>query len=128
MVVSSNLHLGKGIVRGDAFPFRRIIPGIPSGAVISSVIFTLKASLADADGSATIQKSITSSNVAGTGQVENVGTGGIGVIRFDLTATDTLAMIADQKYYFDIQVTLDSGDILTIESGITSAKEQVTQS
>lgn len=127
MVTVTNLHLGKGIVRGDIFSFRRTVTGVPSGVTIASAILTIKAALADVDGSAIVQKSITTSNVSGTGHVEDTGADGIGVLRFDMGSADTLAMTADIKYYFDIQVTLSSGDVLTIESGVTTAKEQVTQ-
>lgn len=125
MVVESNLHLGKGIVRGDRFSIRRIVTGIPSGVLVSSASLYIKEALTDADSAAIIAKEITSSNVAGTGQVEDTGSSGTAKIRFDLVVADTEAPVADQKYYFDMEVVLDSGDILTIESGITSFREQV---
>lgn len=127
MVVESNLHLGKGIVRGDKFPIRRIVRKIPAGITISSSILTLKATIAIAD-PGLFQKSITSTNVAGTGQVEDTNTNGIGKLRFDLNSADTLLMVADTDYYFDIQVTFSDGTILTLESGLTQASAQVTTS
>ena len=127
MVIESNLHLGKGIVRGDKFSIRRTVRGVPSGITISGSILTLKSTIATAD-PGLFQKSITSSNVAGTGQIENTGASGVGTLRFDLDDSDTLLMAADTEYFFDIQVTLSSGDIYTLESGVTSAKAQVTTS
>lgn len=35
-------------------------------------------------------------------------------------------MTADISYHYDIQVLLSSGEIYTLESGRTSAREQVT--
>ena len=127
MVVETNLHLGKGIVRGDKFSLRRTVRGVPSGATISGSILTLKSTIATAD-PGLFQKSITSSNVAGTGQIENTGASGVGTIRFDLDDSDTLLMAADTEYFFDIQITLSNGDIYTLETGVTSAKAQVTTS
>ena len=127
MVVETNLHLGKGIVRGDQFSIRRVVKGIPSSILVSSAQLTLKSTIATAD-PGLFQKSITSANVAGTGQVENTGASGVAVIRFDINDDDTLLMAADTDYFFDIQVTLSSGDIYTLESGVTSAKAQVTTS
>jgi len=119
--------MGEGIVRGDQFSFRRIVRGVPAGVTISSAILTLKATIATAD-PGLFQKSITSSNVVGTGQIEDTGSSGVGKLRFDLTDDDTLLMTADTQYYFDIQVTLSNGDILTLERGQTSAVSQVTTS
>ena len=127
MVVETNLHMGEGIVRGDQFSFRRIVRGVPAGVTISSAILTLKATIATAD-PGLFQKSITSSNVAGTGHIEDTGASGIGKLRFDLTDDNTLLMTADTQYYFDIQITLSSGDIITLERGQTSASAQVTTS
>lgn len=118
MVVRTNLHMGLGIVRGDVFPLRRVISGIPSAITISSAKLTLKTTLSDAD-PGLWQLSAT---------VEDAGSSGTGTIRFDITSTQTLLMVADTPYYFDIQVTLSSGTILTPETGVTEAIEQVTVS
>ena len=124
MVIETNLHMGKGIVRGDQFSIRRTVRGLPSGVTITAGLLTIKDAIATAD-PGLIQKSITSSNVAGTGQIEDTGASGIGKIRFDLTTTNTLLMTADTDYYFDIQVTLSNSDVLTLEHGFTSANTQV---
>lgn len=122
MVVETNLHNGEGIIRGDQFSIRRTVTGIPSGVLISAALLTLKATIS---GAALFSKSITSSNVAGTGHIESTGSGGIGKLRFDILDDDTLLMTADTEYFFDIQVTLDNGDIITLETGKTSAKAEV---
>lgn len=125
MVIESNLHLGKGIVRGDAFPIYRIITALVSGVTISSAQLTLKVNITDAD-PGLFQKSIAPANVAGTGRVEDIGTSGTGQIRFDIVSANTLLMTADYEYYFDIQLKLSNGEVRTIERGYTSAKSEVT--
>lgn len=117
MVVTTNLHLGLGIVRGDSFPIRRSVTGIPTGDTIASAKLTLKAAIGDADpGLFQVSASVEDSGV----------TSGIGVIRFDISSANTLLMVQDTPYYFDIQVTLTGGSILTPEQGTTSAVYQVT--
>lgn len=127
MVVDSNLHMGFGIVRGDQFSIRRTVVGLPSGNIISSAQLTVKSAYSISDAGATIHKDINTTNNEGVGQVEDAGSNGTGRIRFDLEAEDTEAFVADNEYYFDIQIKLNNGSILTLEKGITSAKEQVTQ-
>lgn len=125
MVIESNLHQGKGIVRGDKFSIPRTVLGVPSGVTISNAYLTLKASIGLAD-PGLFQKSITSANSPGTGQIEDTGASGVGKLRFDLGTADTLLMTADTSYFYDIAITLSSGDKLTLETGVTSAKAQVT--
>ena len=127
MAVEGNLHGGLGIVRGDVFSIRRTVNKIPSARTIAEAWLTVKAAIADVDGSATFQKIITSADVAGTGQIEDTGADGSAVLRFDLVAADTLAMTAGTSYFYDIQIRLDNSAILTLESGTTSAIGQITQ-
>ena len=117
MVIETNLHLGVGIVQGNVFPLHRYITGMPSSITVSSAKLTLKNLPSDPDGSAIFQL---------TASIEDSGSSGTATIRFDLSAANTNAMTANTQYYFDIQVTLSSGTILTIESGLTSAKASVT--
>jgi hypothetical protein len=127
MVVESNLHLGKGIVRGNQFPIRRIITRIPAAVTVDEAWLTLKAGLTDAD-PGLFQKHITTVNVAGTGQIEDNGAVRTNAkVRFDLLAADTTLMVAETQYYFDIKLLFSSGDLLTIERGLTSSEERVTQ-
>jgi hypothetical protein len=127
MVVEGNLHGGLGIVRGDVFSLRRTVNKIPSARTVAEAWLTVKAAIADADGSATFQKIITTGDVQGTGQIEDDGADGSAVLRFDLTAANTAAMTAGTEYFYDLQLRLDNNNILTLESGKTSATSQVTQ-
>ena len=125
MVTESNLHGGKGFVRGDAFAIKRTITRIPAGVTISEAWLTVKSDYATVDASATFQKIITSSATA-SGQITDIGSDGMGEVVFEISATNTLAMSADFDYYYDIQILLSNGSIRTIERGITSALAQVT--
>lgn len=124
MVIESNLHQGHGIVRGNIFSLRRTITGLPSGITVSGAELTVKTSTSDAD-PGIFQKTITSSNVAGTGQIEDTGSTGAAVLRFDLGSADTLAMVANTEYYYDINITMSDASLVTVESGRTSARERV---
>lgn len=124
MVIESNLHQGHGIVRGNIFSLRRTITGLPSGITVSGAELTVKTSTDDAD-PGIFQKTITSSNVAGTGQIEDTGSTGAAVLRFDLGSADTLAMVANTEYYYDINITMSDASLVTVESGRTSARERV---
>lgn len=126
MVIESNLHNGLGIVRGDVFSIRRTVNKIPSSRTVVEAWLTVKAAVADVDASATFQKIITSTDSAGTGQIEDTGADGSAVIRFDITAANTTAMTASTSYFYDIQIRLDNSAILTLESGTTSATAQIT--
>lgn len=117
MVVTTNLHNGIGIVRGDAFPIRRSYPNVPTSTYVTAGYLTLKSAIADADPglfqlTATIEDS---------GSVT-----GIAVLRWDVSAANTLAMVQDTPYYFDTQINLSDGQKLTPEQGVTSAVFQVT--
>lgn len=127
MVVTTNLHLDLGIVRGNKFPLKRIIANIPAGVTLSEAYLTLKAAYTDAD-PGLFQKHITTANVSGVGRIENDGTSGTGELRFDLTEADTEAMVADTPYFFDIKLVDSGGYLLTVERGTTSAVNWVTQS
>lgn len=116
MVVATNLHMGLGIVRGDSFPLRRTLPGVPPSVTVSSAKLTVKLAIADAS-PGLFQLTAT---------VEDTGTSGIGVIRFDFSSANTLLMVQDQPYFFDIQVTLSNANVLTPEYGITSSTYEVT--
>lgn len=125
MVVNTNLHMGLGIVRGDAFSITRIVPGIPSGLTVTAAALTLKTLNSTSD-PGVIQKLITTSEQAGIGYVETPGSSGTAQLRFDLSAADTRVLTADLDYYFDIQITLSNGNIRTIERGITQSSDETT--
>lgn len=125
--MANGLSDGSGLVRGDAFPLYRVVPGVPSGVTVTEGWLTVKDDVDDNDASATFQKNITISDNPGQGHVEEDGADGVAVLRFDLTTTDTLAVSADTRYYYDIQVRTSDSQIHTIESDFETWKEQVTR-
>jgi hypothetical protein len=129
MVMRTTLDNGLGLVRGDVFSLRRTVTGLPTGVTVAKAWLMVKTAYSVADGSATISKAITSSNVAGTGQIEvsGSGTGRVAVLRFDLTNTNTTAVTAGVVYVYDIQVLLSNADIVTIESGTATWASEVAQ-
>jgi hypothetical protein len=91
-------------------------------------IFTLKASLTDAD-PGVLQKKVTTSAVSGVGQITADGstTSGAAVARFDFTAAQTAAL-SPQTYWFDVKVKTASGRVLPDAKGIVTVTMQTTTS
>ncbi len=112
-------------VAGDAIRRRvtidRSASKIPSGVTITKGWLTIKASKADAD-PGLIQKVITTTNVDGTGHIENDGTGNVNpVVRFDFTAANTLTIGVEEvvgRRHFDVQVIASDGRPYTPEIGL----------
>jgi len=119
----------RDIVMGDDISIRRTIDraqsGFQAGVTITNAWFTVKAELADAD-PGLVQKDVTTTDVPGTGQIENDGTGDVNmVVRFDLLPADTVA-IDTLLRHFDIQVKTNGGQIYTPEAGGIAATREVT--
>lgn len=118
------------VVAGSALTYRATIDreesGLESGAVLTKAWMTFKDSLSDAD-PGIVQKIITTTDVPGTGQIEDDGSGDVDpVVRFDLQATDTellvdVAKVAEalptEKYY-DVKVLANLGGPYTGELGL----------
>lgn len=87
---------------------------------------TLKTDLSVAD-PGSLQKAVTTSNVAGTGQITADGsaTSGLATIRFDLTATDT-AGLSPRDYVFDVKVKTNSTAKAYAAGGIWHFFQNVT--
>lgn len=92
------------------------------------VILTLKINISDAD-PGVIQKKITTSNVAGTGQITADGstTSGAAVGRFDFTAAQTAAL-SPQTYIFDTVFKTNSGARFPGAQGRVDVIQQTTTS
>lgn len=119
------------VVVGDDLSIRRTIDFaktlFPTGTTINMAWLTCKSAIADAD-PGLFQKAITTTDVPGTGQIENDGTGDVDmVIRFDLLPVNTTAIgPADFVRHFDIQVKTTAGKIYTPEKGLISSVDEVT--
>lgn len=128
MVEKATLDNGLGFVRGDVCSVYRVISDLPSGTTVSIAWLMVKTAYSVADGSATISKEITTSNVAGTGQIEDDGTtDGTATLRFDLTNTNTTAVTADVLYVYGIQYKLSDGTVREFEHGTVTWAAEVVQ-
>ena len=125
MVIQTNLHMGKGFVWGDGFSLRRDVI-VPPGLTVTKAYLTVKTNQTDNDGSALFQKAITTTNSAGTGQVEDAGASGTAVLRFDITSTNSQAPAKDTLVYFSLRVIYSDGTDITLENGMTSWASSTT--
>lgn len=113
-----------GYAVGDDLLVRRTInrslSNLPTGVVIAQAWMTIKESETDADVDALVQKDITTTDVSGTGQIEEDGGASAGdadpILRFDLTDADTRTIGGNHRWY-DIQVRTDTDAIYTGEKG-----------
>lgn len=87
---------------------------------------TVMADPSGLDISAVFQKIISTTNLTGTGWIEEDGTGSI-VVRFDLTSTDTALLTPDQNYYYDIKLLGSDGNLYVPETGRMIARQNVTK-
>ena len=110
MITSLQLHNGQGIVRGDVVSIRRNIIGVPNGITLSSAILTGKTAIADPDANALFQITAT---------IEANGSNGVATARWDLTAVNTNAPVANTQFYYGMKFTFSDGTKLTLESGTT---------
>ena len=120
----------RDIVIGDDVSIRRTIDRIASGFVagttITNAFLTIKAAIDDAD-PGLVQKAITTTDVPGTGEIENDGAGDVDmIVRFDLVPADTL-VISTPLRSFDIQVCTAGGKTYTPEKGEICQIEEVTK-
>jgi len=112
-----------GYATGDSILIRRTIDrsasNLPTGVIIAQAWMTVKTAENDAD-PGLVQKVITTTDVSGTGQIEEDGSAQAGdanpILRFDFEPTDTRNIGSLHRYY-DIQVKTDTGAIYTGEKG-----------
>ena len=114
-----------GIVRGDAFPVERTVHHL-RGRTVTKAWLTVKDDVSDSDLSALIQKTITSTDVPGTGKVTGTAVFSRATLRFDLTNLDTGAGAGGQRAYYDIQILLDNNERITLELGYVDFIEEIT--
>lgn len=90
--------------------------------------YTVKANISDADPGA-LQKKVTTSNSAGTGQItaDGSGTSGAASIRFDITHANTTAL-SPQPYLFDVKAETASGAMFYGAQGLLKVIQNVTTS
>lgn len=115
-----------GYVVGDNLEVRRTVTDLPDGIVVAWL--TVKQHARKDDDAAALSKTITTSDVPGTGQITIAGGVGVaGALRFDLTQDDTLAL-GSRTWVYDIQIKLDDGTVFTPEIGTLELTSDVTRS
>jgi hypothetical protein len=114
-----------GFVVGDDLEIRRTVTDSPDA--VETAWLTMKRHRRMADEDAALQKEITVIDAEGVGQVVAPGgEGGDAILRFDLTAEDTLAL-GTRLYVYDIQVQLEDEKIYTVEEGTFQLTDEVTK-
>lgn len=117
MSVLRNQKIGaeQGFYTYCSFVLVVTVVNIPSGSLISQAWCTLKNSASDADADAVLQKNVTTSLVAGVGQVSATGASNhTGELTFLFTPAQTSALTAGRSYAMDVKCQYDSGETLPI--------------
>lgn len=118
-----NSQIASGYVAGNTFNIPRVVPAIPTGLTISKAWLTIKVNETDAD-PGVVQKAITSTLVAGQGQITAIGDGtggepvGTGALFFIITSADSTLLGAGKKYVFDVKLKFSDGSFATTERGV----------
>ena len=115
----------RNFVCGDSLAVERTIRGVPTGLTISKAYMTIKGTATDADASAVVQVSITST-LTSAGQITDTGADGTGAVRFTLTPAQTLLLTPEQAYAFDVQIVLSDSGLYTPCKGTMKGLQQVT--
>lgn len=131
-VTVGTLDGGKGLIRGDVTAIFRTVNDLPQASdgsqiTIDKAWLMVKTAYSVLDASATISKAVTSTNIDGTGQIEDTGADGSGRLRFDLTNADTTVVTADTTYVYSIQVKLSNGWVQELETGTAVWRAEVVQ-
>lgn len=117
-------------VRGNDLDVTRTVTVVPSGQTLTEAWLRVNAVSSSTQ---VFQKHITSTLVAGEGQIEDTGAGdGIAIIRFEITATDGLlttggTVAAPTQHPYGIQVKTSGGKIYEFEIGVLEVVEQIVQ-
>lgn len=115
------------LVVGDDIDIVRTITNVPEADALVKAWFTVKVRESDPDVSAIFQKTITASYVAGQGEITDDGSSDqTGGVTFELTNADTLLMVGDTSYFYDLQVKTANGKIYTPEKGNITLRKQIT--
>lgn len=100
---------------GKTYKLVRDIGAQGDGSTLSEARFTVKSSITLPDSSASIAARVTLS-VTASGGCYNYSDGSMAA-NFTISPTTTKLMRPNETYYYDIQVTMNTGDIYTIETG-----------
>lgn len=110
----------EGFISGDDLDLERDVLDVTITDPLVKAWLTIKTAPNVAD-PGTLQKVITTSQVAGTGHITqdgSVGNGdGVASLRFELTKTDTATLGHAIRYFYDVQVKTAGGKIKTPDKG-----------
>jgi hypothetical protein len=116
----------ESVIQGASYTYTATVRVTASDPLVLAW-YTVKANISDAD-PGVLQKKVTTSNVAGTGQITADGSAaGTATIRFDITSTDTTGLTA-QGYVFDVKVKTTSGAFAYGAQGRLQVHRNVTTS
>lgn len=100
---------------GKTYKIVRDLDAQADGSAVTQARFTVKSAVTLPDSSASIHAVIDLVPTA-SGACYNYDDGSMAV-NFNISPSTTKLMRPNETYYYDIQVTMDSGDIFTIETG-----------
>lgn len=111
---------------GDARRIHRFVSKIETLDPVAKAWFTVRRK--ELDSVAIFQKVITTSDVNSQGQIIDTGaSNGTAELLFRLGSADTVLLVGDYLYYFDISIKfLASGELDTPEKGVLIARRQIT--
>jgi|SwirhirootsSR3_FD_contig_41_13080324_length_1798_multi_3_in_0_out_0_3 hypothetical protein len=112
-------------VANDDLEIERTISSIPDGITIDTAWFMVKRKFTDSDDAALISKTISPSNTADVGWIEDIGTDGEGLIRFYLTQAETALLTPFSEYQYSIKLLLNNDKVNTPERGVMIAEPAV---
>jgi hypothetical protein len=115
------------IVQGDDIDITRTIDTLP--ASITKAWLTVKSTPAStSDTAAIFQKVVTTTPVVGVGAITDDGTtDGVAAVRFELKNADTILLVNETQYYYDIQVLTSTNKIYTPEIGKMKLRSERTK-
>lgn len=114
------------VVAGDDLDIIETVLQIPAGQTLVMAWLTFKADPSVAD-PGLLQKVITLLATVGQGQITDDGADGTGMLLFQLSGTNTLALPVGKKTPYEIKVKTSAGKIYTAEQGNYFANRRLTQ-
>jgi hypothetical protein len=116
-------------VRGNDLDIIRTVSVIPTGQVAADAYLRVNTPTGSTQ---LFEKHITSTLIAGQGQIEDTGVGdNIAIIRFEITAANSLLMTPGgtatepTNYPYGIEIRTDAGKVYEFEQGVIPVVEQI---